>query len=214
MENYPHNLISKSKTFKSNLSSISEETMVSFNIDKTFSWWNMNNSNYENSIFQIPKNKTFIPMVCRFSENENNQIDNLCDCDIYKFHHDESLHYDENTSFFPDANGQIVHFGTEINEDDFHIQVCYKCEIIQEDNILFQCCRNKHYLCTECFNEEKAKSQRQNVEYERQQRQKQNNISRYEYKCLECDTIEKLKFNIYYNDYYDNLEIIQVYQVI
>lgn len=164
----------------------------------------------------------FKPKIANwFNENipeyQNISIhEHRCSCDVYNFPHNEELHYEEDTSFFPDINGNIVRFN---RDDDLQIiddiECCSKCNSIQEDNILLTCCSNQHFLCTECYTEEKNQCFRQNAEYEREKRnpQKIQKIQPYKYICPICDTFNRLNFNIYYGeDINDEIVIIQVYK--
>ncbi len=150
-------------------------------------------------------------------EEEDDDENLRCQCNLYDYEHNENLHYEEDTSFFPDINGNIVHYGQDVInlEPEFIETICCNCETIQDNNILLQICANKHYLCSECYDKEKGQSFRQNAEYERQQRinHKQKIVEPYIYTCPICKIGHKLKFNLNIREYYHDVEIIPVYKI-
>lgn len=164
----------------------------------------------------LPKNLNTI------SENSIMQYQSLrqyrdCWCDIialFKDHgldpdtecihpQDDSREDQDEYSEFPNPSGKRVRFNQEeeiISPSCF--ETCCVCNDIQDDNILFECCQS-HYLCSECFYQEKSKSQRQNAEYQLQQR-RGNPCERYQFSCPECSTIQKLDFNLSASDFIIN----------
>lgn len=200
----------------SNLHPIQENKSMLFSTNNT--WYN--NPTSEISCINP---LDFKPIVCNWFENEIDSIDSLdsnleddrCHCDIYNSYHDNEYHHEQNTSCFPNPLGETVYFDQDDIYEELDIQICSLCDSIQDDNILFICCRNKHYLCSECFYNEKNKAQRQNIEFELYQRngiQKNETFSKYEFICSSCNTIEKLNFNIIFDEFYNDLEIIQIYK--
>jgi hypothetical protein len=150
----------------------------------------------------IPNRLSFKPMVCNWLNDCVDDDDIImhneeCRCNLYNFPHNENIHYEEDTSFFPDPMGNIVKYG-EYNSQNQIFETCMSCDTIQDNNILIKCCRNDHYFCTECFFQEKCKAQRHNVEYELQKRRgNKESISQYQFTCPECNISERLNFSIF-----------------
>lgn len=177
----------------------------------------------KNAEFKPYNRLSFKPTVANWfddedvSELQNRSLsDDRCSCNVYNFPHNEDLHYEEDTSFFPDVNGNIVRFNQDEDYQTLdNIEFCSHCNSIQDDNILLTCCSNQHYLCTECFLEQKTQYLRQNAEYEREQRNnpKQQKIQPYKYICPTCNTFNRLNFNIYYGEALnEDIVIIQAFK--
>lgn len=215
----------KSRSIVNTLPTIQENREMSFNMNNTNSWQNGVQTSEFPFEFKPYDRLNFQPTICNWfddidsEDNSENYSSQVCHCDAYNYHHDEDYHYEEDTSPFLNPMGQRVRYGDYIDNDNDIGEVdpiCSSCHNIQDDNILLTCCRNQHYLCTECFYQEKRKEQRQNAEFERSQRTYSNNnqeqLQRYQFVCPECDTVEKINFKITYPEYSHNLEIIQVYK--
>ncbi len=216
LDNYPKHLTIKNK-FKQQLLSIPEnQEMPTFEKIDPPSWASIVKSSKIRPWSRI----NFKPKIANWFQEEIPNVlsfhDTQCNCQVYNFPHNEEFHYQENTSFFPDVNGNLVRFNLEADLQPIHnIDMCSHCNSIQDDNILLRCCYNQHYLCSECFTKEKTKSTRHNVEYEREQRNnsKQQKIKPYEYICSACNTFNRLNFNIYYgDDMNEDIVIIDAYK--
>lgn len=177
----------------------------------------------DNMDFKPYNRLNFKPVIANWYDSDSNCEEEQeiihfsdCHCNLYDYPHNENLHYEEDTSFFPDINGNIVRFNQddEILEQEYIEKMCFNCGSIQDNNVLFQTCMNEHYLCSECYDKEKAQCLRQNAEYERQQRinKKQIQIKPYQFTCSICHIKNKLNFNIHIRDYYHDIEILQAYK--
>lgn len=112
---------------------------------------------------------------------------------------EDTFLYDPNNdiSEFPNPLGQKVYF----NQGDYMIEneeleICCLCSSLQEDSILLQI-GEKIFLCTECFYQEKQKSQRENAEYERAFRQKVKNLQKYQFICPQTGKPLKINFKVH-----------------
>lgn len=151
---------------------------------------------------------------------ETHEEGEQCYCDIYDYPHNEELHYHEDTGFFRNANGDITYFNQEIEEiTDLNNTLCSMCGGIEVDNILLDCCKNGHSICTECFYKEKQQFHRQTAEYLRQQRigiqlNNEEKVQKYEFICPDCNSIEKIKFNtnIDQDQEYSDIIHMKIYQ--
>ena len=216
---------------------IETEMTSSFNINSTNSWAIIienEKTQLNNIITEYNRLQTFVPTVCNWYQSndefedteeyndfeddedieEYSQEDD-CRCGVYNYRHSESLHCEEDTSSFLDINGNIVRYGQDnLSEPEGCIPLCSMCLSVQPDNILLTSCRNDHYLCSECFYQEKMQKQRQNAEYQRQQRTSHNEtpVCRYQFECPCCHQEEQLDFNIQHDREYENFEIIQAYK--
>lgn len=210
--------------FRPTLSSIQEEEKEM--PKQSFTISNPKNNNWsvpiESNNQEIPNRLSFTPSACNWLDHEDDvydentnydRHDTHCDCSLYNFHHNESRHYEEDTSFFPDVYGNIVRYG-QVEPKYENFKSCMKCDLVQDNNILLQCCTNNHYLCTECFFQEKRFAQRQRVDYERQKRNglNQNEIPvlNYQFMCPECNMEETLNFSVLHENLYSSTEDIEI----
>lgn len=168
---------------------------------QTMSWADLNEID-DYGIFHPYDRLNFKPTVANWLSVLD--FDSVSDADTYDAENDRSP--------FCNPMGEIVYYNQEF-EEELEIQACSKCQCIQMNNVLLEICQNSHYLCTECFYQEKRLSQNQNIEHDRQQRQKvKNPVSRYQFCCPSCNQTQKLLFNIYYQDDNEELVIIRAFK--
>jgi len=214
---YPNDLTLTFHNNKPPLDTIPENKEInipmSFKLPKPVSWADIMDTEYH-GIFHPFDRLNFQPMVCDFLAEESSDF---LDADPFNIHQEEinefnlrrqyeedpyeveeTYDHDNDISEFRDINGHRVYFNQEQEIEEGEQEICCSCWGIQDDNVLLTCCRNKHYLCSECFYQEKRKYQRQNADYERQLRQKVKNPQKYQFICPSCNIPEKLVFKTQY----------------